>query len=305
MGKILVIGASGFLGKHLARALLADGHAVRGLARHLARVEDLAQAGCETVRGDLSDLASIRQAMEAVEAAYICVHTLSPQPAGATGQGFMDVEINGLEHIVTACRTHGVRRLIYVTFLGMTPDGLGEWTRGRWRAEQFLLNSGLDATVIRPGQIAGVGGHGFDMMVAQARKRVALILGGGQNKMRNIAVDDLVYYLVGVLNDPRTYGQSYNVGCDDVLTSRQMIDVAADVLGRPHPFKIPIPLTVLRVLTPLIERLGKLPRGAIRGLVDGLKVDLDADPTPIRAILPRPPLSYRQAVQRALIQEKS
>ena len=137
MKKILVIGSSGFVGRHVAQALLADGYAVRCVARNPAKVQDLAASGCEVVQGDMSDLASMRQALESVDAAYISVHTLSPQQAGTAGQDFMDVEMNGLRNIVTACRTNGVRRLIYVTSLGVAPDGASAWTRGRWEAEQF------------------------------------------------------------------------------------------------------------------------------------------------------------------------
>ncbi len=303
MKKILVIGASGFLGRHVAQALLADGYAVRCVARNPARVQDLATAGCEVVQGDISDLASMQRALQSVDAVYISIHsihTLSPQPASTTGQGFMDVEMNGLENIVTACRTNGVRRLMYVTSLGVAPDSPSAWVRGRWEAQQFLLNSGLDVTVIQPGQIVGVGGQGFDMMVSQAKRSVALMLANGTQKWRNIAVDDLVYYLVGVLNDPRAYGQCYDAGCDDILTNDQMVDITAEVLGRHHPIKIHVPRTLLGALAPVIERVSKLPKGSIKGLVDSMKADAIGDPTPIRTILPRKPLPYRQAVERAL-----
>ncbi len=301
MKKILVIGASGFVGRRVAQALLADGYEVRCLARNPVKVQDLAEAGCEIVQGDISDPASMQRALDSVDAAYISIHTLSPQQASTARQGFMDVEMNGLQNIVTACRTHGVRRLIYVTFLGAMPEAPSEWIRERWKAEQFLLNSGLDVTVIRPGQIVGVGGQGFNMMVGQAKRRVAAVLGSGEQKFRNIALDDLVYYLVGVLNDPRAYGQCYDVGGDEVLPYNQMIDVAAEVLGRHHPLKIHFPPALLGALAPLIERMSKLPKGAMKGLVDSMKTDAVGDPTPIRTILPRPPLSYRQAVERALI----
>jgi len=304
MKKTLVIGASGFVGKPVALALLAGGYEVGCLARSPAKVQDLAQAGCEVVQGDISDLASMRNALKSVDAAYVSIHTLSPQPASTAGQGFMDVERNGLENIVTACRANSVRRLIYVTFLGISPDSPSAWVRGRWEAEQFLLNSGLDVTCIRPAQIVGVGGQGFNMMVANAGKSVALTMAPARQKMRNIALDDLVYYLVGVLDDPRAYGQCYDVGCDDVLTNDQMMDVAADVLGRNHPAKIHIPPALLGTLSPLIERLSKLPAGAIKGIVDSLGTDSVGDPAPIRLILPRPPLSYRQAVELALTKEK-
>lgn len=302
MKKILVIGASGFVGGHVAQALLANGYSVRCLARNPSRVQDLAKTGCEIVQGDISDLASMKHALESVQAAYISIHTLSPQQASAAvGQGFMEVEMNGLRNIVTACRTNGVRRLVYVTSIGIAPDAPSVWLRERWKTEQFLLNSGLDVTVIRPGMIVGVGGRGFDMMVSQAKRPVSInLFGSSQQKMRNIALDDLVYYLVGVLNDPRAYGQCYDVGCDDILTNNQMVDITSEILGRHHPIKINVPQTVISAIAPLIERVSKFPKGSIKGFLDSLKIDLIGDPMPIRKSLPRTPLSYRRTVERAL-----
>ncbi len=302
MKKILVIGASGFVGKYLANALLAERHAVRCLARTPAKVQELAVAGCEIVQGDITDPESMQRAFSFVEAAYVSVHTLVPQNPDSAGQDFMDLELNGLQNIVTACRTNGVRRLIYVTFLGVSPDAPSAWIRGRWKAEQFLLNSGLDVTIIRPGMIVGVGGQGFNMMVSRARKSTALVLGSGQQKFRTIALSDLGYYLVGVLNDPRAYGQAYDVGSDDVLSGDQLIDRTAEVLGRPRPKKMHIllPKLLLDMFAPLVERITKMPKGALNGFLDSMKTDSIGDPTPIRILLPRPMLSYRQSVEHAL-----
>lgn len=86
---VLVVGASGFVGRHLARALLADGRTVRCLVRDPTRVQDLAAAGCEVVPGDMLDAASVGRALEGARAVYICVHTLLPQRANASGQDFM------------------------------------------------------------------------------------------------------------------------------------------------------------------------------------------------------------------------
>ena len=299
-GTTLVIGASGFLGRHVARALLADGRTVRCMARDTTRVQDLADAGCEVVRGDILDAASVERALESVQAAYICIHTLSPQGANSSGRDFMGVEKTGLRNIVRACEKHGVRRLIYVTSIGIAPDAPGAWLRGRWQAEQFLFDSGLDVSVIRPGMIVGRGGTGFDAVVSGARRPVAIGLGSGKQRMRTVAVDDLAYYLVGVLDDPRSFGQRYDVGSDDVLTVDQMTDIAAEYLGRRHPVKIHVPQTLLGLCAPLVERVGKMPRGSLKGLADSLAVDMSGDPTPIRAILGRPPQSYRQALERAL-----
>ncbi len=302
MRTILVIGASGFVGGHLTKALLAEGYTARCLARDPARVQDLATLGCEVVKGDVSDLASLKPALDFVHAVYIAIHTLSPQPASRTGERFMAVELKGVQNIVTACQMQGVRRLISVTSLGIAADASSEWLRERWRAEQFLLGSGLDVTVIRPGMIVGAGGRGFGMLASGAKKSVAVGL-GSQQKMRTIAVNDLIYYLVSVFNDPRAYGQCYDVGNDDVLTNSQMLDAVAEILGRRHPIKLLIPRALLGVLAPAIERAGKLPKGAIRGFVDSLEADASGDPMPIRSLLPRTLLSYRQAAEQALAVE--
>ena len=242
----------------------------------------------------------MEHALQSVQAAYICIHTLSPQGANSSGQDFMGVEKSGLENIVRACETHGVRRLIYVTSIGVAPDAPSAWLRGRWQTERFLFNSGLDVTVIRPGMIVGRGGTGFDAIVGGAKRPVAIGLGSGKQRMRTVAVDDLAYYMVGVLEDPRSFGHHYDVGSDDVLTTDQMTDIAAEYLGRRHPVKIHVPRTLLGLFAPLIERVSKMPRGSFKGLADSLPVDLSGDPTPIRMILGCSPQSYRQAVERAL-----
>lgn len=300
MSRVLILGASGFVGRHLALALLAEGHQVRCVSREVTRLEDLAKHGCEIASADMTDPASLQQAMKSVEAVYVSVHTLSRQDSRTTGQDFMELELTGLRNIVDACHAEGTRRLVYLTFLGVSPDAPSAWVRGRWKAEQMLLQSGLDVTVIRPGQIVGSGGRGFEMMMGQARRPIALTMGNGGSKWRNIALDDLLYYLCGVREDPRSYGKCYDVGCDDVLTNNQMIDIAAEAVSRRPPTRIGLPVSLLKPLTPLIERLARLPQGAIRGILDSLKMDAVGDPLPIRSILPRPPLSYRESVRKAL-----
>lgn len=297
MQKILVIGASGLVGGRLARLLLSEGYAVRCLARDPERIADLAAKGCEVVKGDIADAAAVKQAVASVQAVYISIHTLKAQPA-SPGQRFMSVELKGVQNVIEACRSSGVRRVVYVTSMGIKADSASEWGRERWRTEQLLLDSGLDATVIRPGMIVGRGGAGFDAVLANAQKSKATVMGSA--KMRTISVDDLAYYLAGVLNEPRAFGQRFNVGSNDVMTVGQMIDVVAGLLGREPPKKSQMPLGVIKLMSPLIERMQKMSKGAMRGFLDGVGTDLDSDPSPIRAILPREPLSFSQSVQKVL-----
>ncbi len=305
MKTVLVIGASGFVGRHLTKALVAKGYAIRCLARNPAKLADLAAAGCEIVQGDIADLSSVQRATASAEAVYIAIHTLSPQQTGAARARFMEIEKNGVQNVITACWSSGARRVVYLTSLGVSATEKSEWLRERWNAEQLLLGSGLDATVIQPGYIVGVGGRGFETVVSNAGRRVAVTFGGDSPKMRTIAVDDLAYYMVGVLEDPRTYGQCYEVGNDEILSINQLIDITAETLGHGRPIKVQMPLALLGAFAPLIGRLGKLPGGAMKGMVDSLSVDMSGNPMPIRHILPQPLLTFRQALERALSRSES
>lgn len=300
MKRILVIGASGFIGGYLTNQLLAEGYTVRCLARSPDKLKELAQRGCQISKGDFTDPESVQHALKSMDAVYVSIHTLAPQHKNTAEQGFMDIEMNALTNIVEGCRMHGVRRLIYVTSLGISADAKDTWTGGRWKTQQYLLNSGLDVTVIQPGMIVGIGGQGFNMVLANAQKSIAFVIGNGYNKFRSIAIDDLVYNLTGVLHEPKAFGQCYEVGSDDILTGDQLIDEAAEVVGHAHPRKVHIPLGLLRFAAPLIERISGSPKGAIKGALGGLGADLIGDPSAIRKLLPRKPLSYKQAVAQAV-----
>ncbi len=297
---VLVIGGSGLVGRRLVQTLLAQGRRVRCLARDPARVADLAASGCEVERGDIIDPTAVRRAMTGASAVLVAIHTLSPQPGSGKQARFMDIEGRGIDNVIAAARAADCRRVVYVTSLGIAPDAPGEWLRERWRIEQRLLDSGLDATVIRPGHIVGIGGQGFDAVLAQAPRRIAVTMVGDWPLFRTIALDDLVDDIMGVLDEPRAYGRRLDVGSDDVLSVNGMIDIVADVLGRPPPAKLRVPRMLLRALGPVAGRMAGMPRGAFTGFVEAMAVDSTGDPGPIRSILPRARLGFRDSVKRAL-----
>lgn len=299
MKKILIIGASGFVGKRVAKALNTEGYQVRCMARKLEKVEDLATLGCETIQGDISDVASLNIALDSIDGVYISIQTLVPQHVSTEGKGFMDIELDGLRNIISICKSKGIKRIIYVTFLGVAPNAKSEWIRGRWEAEQLLLNSGLNISVIRPGMIVGYGGQGFNMLMKNAGKRLAIVMGSGKKRYRSIAIEDLAFYLTAILENEETYGQCYDVGNDDILNMNDMIDSAADILSKPHPVKVHIPIGLLRVAALLIERMSKAPKGAIEGMLDSMASEMVGDPRPIRKLLEHPLLSFSQAVEKA------
>ena len=300
---VLVVGATGFLGRRIVAALQEDRHPVRALARTPQRAQDLASSEVGVVEGDMLDAASIDRAVDGAAAVIVCVHTISKQTGGASGAGFMDLEHAGIQNIIAAAIAHGVQRVIYVTSIGVAEDAVNTWLKGRWATEQLLLESGLDATIIRPGMIVGHGGDGFGMVERGARSSSVFLLARREQRFRTVGVDDLARQIVFVLDDPRAFGNAYEVGSDDVLTTDEMIDIAAEYLGRPPPRKVHLPRAALARLAPLVERVAGMPRGAIGGFVGpGSGGDMIGDAAPIRALLKHPPQPYRESMIAALAQ---
>ena len=255
---VLVIGATGFVGRRVVAALVAGGHRVRCMVRDPSRAADLSADGFEVVRGDMLDAEAVSAAARGVRAVIVCVHTLSPQPGRRAGQDFVDVEADGVGSIVAACRANGARRLLYVTSIGVAHGARSSWLRGRADVEDLLFGSGLDVTVLRPGMVVGHGGDGFGMVERGARRRAAILLASPHQRFRTVAVDDLAHQLVALLDEPRSFGQHFDVGSDDVLTIDEMVDLAANHLGRRQPAKIHLPRGVLAHVAPLIERAAKM-----------------------------------------------
>ena len=298
---VLVIGGTGFVGRRVVAALTAAGLSVRCLVRDPSRADDLAGEQVEIVRGDMLDASAVSAAARQVRAVIVCVHTVSPQPARETGHDFIDVEEAGVANFIAACHANDVRRLLYVTSIGVAADARSSWTRGRARIETLLFTSGLDVTVLRPGMIVGHGGDGFGLVERGARRRAVLLMSSPHQRFRTVAVDDVANQLVALIDEPRSFGHHFDVGSDDVLSIDEMIDLAADHLDRPHPVKIHLPRRLIARLAPLLERAAKMPPGAIGGFVGaGSDADMIGDAAPIRALLDHPPVPFAAAMAQAL-----
>jgi len=299
---VLVIGATGFVGRQVVASLAAKGRLVRCMARTPERAGDLVRDGVTVVPGDMLDQAAVHEAVEGVSAVIVCVHTISPQRSATKHQGFMDVEAQGLRHIVAACEKSGVARVLYVTAIGVAEHAASTWSRGRWLTERELFDSGLDVTVVRPGMIVGRGGDGFAIVARGATKRFAFAFAGPLQRFRTVAVDDLARDLADLLDLPGAVGKTFEVGSDDVLTMREMTDIAATSIGRKPGTILFFPAGVLRLLAPLLERATRVPRGAISGFFgEGPREDMVGDPTALRTILGRVDRSYRQSIEGQLL----
>ncbi|MBN9326545.1 MAG: hypothetical protein BGO38_15990 [Cellulomonas sp. 73-145] len=306
---IAVVGAAGFIGSALTRRLLSEGLGdgrregvrvlVRDEGRARARLGITDEGRLDVVVGDMQDDAALDAVLAGVDAVYVLVQTVTARQPSGSGD-FARAEARATQRLVAAARRAGTRRLLTVGLIGARPEARNPWVRSRAAVERQLLGSGLDVTVLRPGLVAGPGGTGFDDLLAAARRRTAVIRGAGRQHWSWIALDDLVGYLIDALDEPSTYGRVLDVGTAEAPTYRELVAATAAALGRSTPHVVGLPIGVLQLLAPLLERAGGHPHGGLRAALNHLADDLTGDPMPIRELLPRELLDWDACVRAAV-----
>ena len=295
MTRVLVTGASGFVGSHLARALTDEGHEVLAMTRH---PDDYEGAG-EPVYADVAEPDSLREVMRGVQAAYYLVHALD-------SDDFVQRDADAARAFSAAAAEAGLERIIYLGGLGSESDELSDHLKSRREVEQLLAADGVPVTVLRAAIVIGDGGISWEM-TRQLVKHLPAMVGPRwvMTKTQPIALDDIVRYLVGVLEPTEALGRTFEVGGPDVLTYAEMMQlVARNHFGRPLPILI-VPLLTPRLSSHWLSFVTDVDTATARNLVDSMSNEVVVTDHSIRAVVPGEPISYDEAVGRALAARKS
>ena len=296
--RVLVFGASGYIGTHLVPRLTAAGHQVRASSRNADVLRARAWPGVEVVAADAHDEASLDAALEGIEVAYYLVHSM------AAGEDFARLDRDAARHFRRAAAHAGVQRIIYLG--GLQPGGeRSEHLSSRAETGDILRDGVIAVTEIRAGIIVGAGSAAFEVIRDLAlHLRVMTTPRWVRSRTQPIALDDLLTYLVRLLETPATAGQTYDVGGPEVLSYEAMMRQFAEVNGRKVTI-IPLPILSPRISSYWLDLVTAVPRNVAKPLIDGLKHDLLADDTPIRALIPIPLHTYREAVVAAIEAERT
>ena len=254
--RVLVTGASGFIGGALCRALLDRGDEVAALVRRPGS----APQGTISVSGDLGEGAGLTRALD--EAGPDCVVHLAAEIASQrSAEKVYEVNVRGTERLITACREFAGAdpsagpRIVFSSTM-VTGDAHGElltesrplpvetpYGRAKQAGEQIVLGSGLPAVVIRPSHVYGPGGWYAEELVARLRQpgRFAVI-GSGANLWDVVHVDDVVAALILALDEDAARGAIFHVADDQPITFYDFMKLTADALGVGPPRRIPTAL---------------------------------------------------------------
>jgi uncharacterized protein YbjT (DUF2867 family) len=270
-------------------ALDQAGHDVVAMTRSPSRYQGAGTA----VRADIHDPASLEPAMAGCQAAYYLVHSLQDpdferkDAAGATAFG-------------QAAARAGVRRLIYLGGLGDDADSLSAHLRSRREVERLLGAGGVPVTVIRAGIIVGHGGISWELTRQLVEHLPVMITPQWvATRTQPIAIDDVVRYLVGVLEPPAAAGRVFEVGGPEVLRYATMLRRVAAIENRPLVI-LPVPLLTPGLSSLWLSLVTDIDPGTGRALIDSMANEVVVHDKSIADLVPVQPMPYDDAVRAAL-----
>lgn len=249
---ILVTGGTGLLGRHLVRTLVQQGYRVRCLVRSLARAREILP-DVELLKGDVTDLVSLRAACRGVEGIFHTVAVIR-ESEGAT---FEKVNVEGTFNMVVAAGEAGVRRFVHISALGASNNPRCSYVYSKWLGEEAVRQSGLEWTIVRPSVIYGEGFGFFDRLwqsVKLSPPPFVFIPGRGNTLFQPIDVDDVVKCLLYIWNHRNTVRQIYEIGGPEHLSYVQMLHILLEVCEQ-RRIVIPVPLALLRGIVSLMTKV--------------------------------------------------
>ena len=299
MGKILVTGATGYIGGRLVPELLARGYQVRVLVRAASEEHQDRWPGAEIVVADALNADSLRGALQGIHAAYYLIHSLL-----LGHKEFESKETLAAENFRRAAEAEGVARIIYLGALGDVRVSLSPHLRSRMQVAQELARGSVSTTVLRAAIIIGSGSASYEIVEHLVKNLpVFFVPRWAETRCQPIAVRDVIKYLVGVLETPETRGKSFDIGGQDVLTYKEMLAIFAGLLGKRRLF-VPCPFCRIGFFAYLASLLTPVPASIIRCLMEGITNTVVCQNDDITRVLAFRPLGYREALVRALSREE-
>lgn len=295
--RILVTGATGYVGGRLVAALLDAGHEVRCLARNPDRLEAQPwRPDVDVVQGDLLDPASLAAAFEGMDVAFYLVHSMDG------GGGFADRDRRAAEHARDAAEAAGLRRIVYLGGLGDDAAHLSDHLRSRHEVGQVLASGPTPVTELRAAVVIGSGSVSFEMLRHLTEVLPVMTTPRWvRTRCQPVAIRNVLELMVRVIDDDTPGHTVLEVGGPDVLTYEEMMQVYADVAGLRRRLILPVPVLTPGLSSGWVGVVTPIPIGVARPLIDSLEHEVVVTRNDAFERYPElDPMPYREALARAL-----
>jgi uncharacterized protein YbjT (DUF2867 family) len=287
---VLVTGATGFVGRRLVPALLEEGHEVRAMTRRPEKYDGDGQP----VAGDVFDPGSLTEPLAGVDVAYYLVHSLDDPD-------FERKDAEAARTFGRAAAEAGVRQIVYLGGLGDDAGELSPHLRSRRQVEGLLAEAGVPVTVLRAAIVVGAGGISWELTRQLVKNLPAMIVPRWvSTPTQPIALDDVVRYLVGVAGHDDAMGRVFEIGGPESMTYLQMLQAAAEISAGHRVPIVRVPVLTPRLSSYWLALVTDVDVTTGRNLIDSMGTPVVVTDTSIRDLVPGEPLTYDEAVRRAL-----
>jgi uncharacterized protein YbjT (DUF2867 family) len=228
--RIVLLGATGFVGHKLLPELSAAGHSCTVLSRYLMGCRELAVIpGVEVRQSNIYDDEQLKTHFEAADAVISMVGILNE--SGRKGTGFNRAHVELAEKIIAACRASGLRRLVHVSALN-AGKGSSHYLLSKGRAEELIRAADdLDSTIVQPSVIFGDGDSFINRFAGLLKLAPVLPLACPEAKMQPVWVGDVAAAMTRALQDPETFGQTLIMVGPEVFSLHELVEYTATAAG--------------------------------------------------------------------------
>ena len=293
--KVLVTGATGYIGGRLVPRLVEQGHSVRCLARHPAHLEDRRWSGIEIVKGDVFRTGDLESALRGVDAAYYLVHSVA-----STDADFPHLEAEAAHNFARAASKAGVRRIVYLGSMGGA-TGVSRHLTSRHAVGEILRREGPPLTEFRAAIIVGSGSVPFEMIRHIVEQHPIIPrFRWLTTRCQPIAIRDVLSYLILALELDDAAGRIFEIGGKSIHTYEDMMRIYARRRGLKRLF-VPTPGLPPRFCANWIGMLTPVPASFALPLIESLRHEMICREDSALRIFPVVPLDYETALRYALL----
>jgi uncharacterized protein YbjT (DUF2867 family) len=302
--KILVTGATGYVGGRLVPRLLSDGYKVKAVARSIDKLKGRPWAShpnVELARADVQDQESITQAMKGCSMAFYLVHSMNPEH-----KDFVSSDRRAANIFKKTAHESNLKRIIYLGGLGGDKPDASVHLKSRQEVGRILQSGPVPATIFRSAHILGSGSASFEILRYMAERLPVMMVPREiiNTRIQPICIRNVLNYLQFCIQKDETIEKTFDIGGPDIITYRQLFEIYAEEMGLKSPIFLNPPL--------LTNKLGKkwgifivqlvlpVPPSISKPLLEGSSIEVIAKDTRIREIIPQDLITCNEAIRRAV-----